>query len=691
MTVRSCVLPLALLSLFISAVASGQAPFDAPAPPSGRGGGRYLACNSASQSIPDADPSGVVSEAYLSHDVLVGEVQVYVEITHSWIGDLTVDITSPEGTSVRLHNRSGLGGDEIAGWYDSELQVEGPGSLADFYGQPALGNWTLEVIDHAEGDVGELVLWCVNVLPTEPGGISGTATLQGATDHSGVSVTAQPGDHATATNVAGLYSIGGLAAGPYLLQFSKYGWATTVSETIWVAEGAVTGNVDAFLPAVYQLCDEPSATIPDADTLGIEFAMDFPHDVMIGSIEVYVDIDHTWISDLTVDLTSPEGTTVRLHDRTGSGDDDIVGWYDSELPVDGPGSLLDYRGEIAAGTWTLTVADNASGDSGALNSWCIDITPTAPGAIAGTVALSGEVDNSDVNVSVEPGGLSALTNSYGGYEVTDLMSGTYTVEFSKDGWTTVTREAVVVIGGQTTGNVNATLLPVYLECNAPAVAIPDDSPAGVIDYFSFDRDVTIEDVEVYVDIDHPYIGDLTIDITSPMGTTVRLHNQTGGGGDDILGWYDSELAVDGPGALSDYDQQSSQGTWTLRVTDWASGDAGTLNEWCVHINDDTPSDVEDDSGDTPLDYVLRGAFPNPFNPTTNILLGLPAPVELHLTVYDVAGRQVRVLWDGACGGGYHSVSWDGRDDDGRALGSGVYFLKLSANGVVRTSKALLLR
>jgi flagellar hook assembly protein FlgD len=64
---------------------------------------------------------------------------------------------------------------------------------------------------------------------------------------------------------------------------------------------------------------------------------------------------------------------------------------------------------------------------------------------------------------------------------------------------------------------------------------------------------------------------------------------------------------------------------------------------------------------------------------------------MSLSVYDVAGRLVRVLYHGRRDSGYHRELWDGRDDVGHPLGSGVYFLRLSVDDVVRTSKALLLK
>ena len=94
----------------------------------------------------------------------------------------------------------------------------------------------------------------------------------------------------------------------------------------------------------------------------------------IGDVNIEVDITHTFIGDLIVELTSPEGTTVRLHNRTGSGADNLVLTYDdSGTPPDGPGALADFNGELVTGVWTLFVSDNAGGDVGTLNAWKLKI------------------------------------------------------------------------------------------------------------------------------------------------------------------------------------------------------------------------------------------------------------------------------------------------------------------------------
>jgi subtilisin-like proprotein convertase family protein len=95
----------------------------------------------------------------------------------------------------------------------------------------------------------------------------------------------------------------------------------------------------------------------------------------VGDIDIELDLTHTYIGDLEVEVTSPAGTTVRLHDRSGGGDDDLHMYYDEQggdLPS-GPGTLANWEGEIVTGTWTMTVMDNAGADEGTLDHWALKI------------------------------------------------------------------------------------------------------------------------------------------------------------------------------------------------------------------------------------------------------------------------------------------------------------------------------
>lgn len=89
--------------------------------------------------------------------------------------------------------------------------------------------------------------------------------------------------------------------------------------------------------------------------------------------------------------------------------------------------------------------------------------------------------------------------------------------------------------------------------------------------------------------------------------------------------------------------------------------------------------------------LLRQNAPNPFNPSTTITFSLAAAGAAELRVFDVRGRHLRVLAAGELPAGEHSVTWDGRDDAGRPLPSGIYFYKLRCGGFEGMQRMVLLR
>ncbi|MCC7264762.1 MAG: T9SS type A sorting domain-containing protein, partial [Candidatus Latescibacteria bacterium] len=97
------------------------------------------------------------------------------------------------------------------------------------------------------------------------------------------------------------------------------------------------------------------------------------------------------------------------------------------------------------------------------------------------------------------------------------------------------------------------------------------------------------------------------------------------------------------------------------------------------------------AGVVPLQYGLLQNYPNPFNPATTIDFTLPVRGTARLEVFDALGQRVALLLDGPVTEGRHTLQWDGRDERGRALGSGVYFYRLHSGGFERVRRMVLLR
>ena len=101
--------------------------------------------------------------------------------------------------------------------------------------------------------------------------------------------------------------------------------------------------------------------------------------------------------------------------------------------------------------------------------------------------------------------------------------------------------------------------------------------------------------------------------------------------------------------------------------------------------------VEQTSPGAPLAYALHQNFPNPFNPTTEIRYELAKPSDVAITIYDVLGKEVRTFVKTKLGAGTYAIQWDGKNNEGLLVASGVYFFKLTANAFRQTRKMLLMR
>jgi uncharacterized repeat protein (TIGR01451 family) len=105
----------------------------------------------------------------------------------------------------------------------------------------------------------------------------------------------------------------------------------------------------------------------------------------------------------------------------------------------------------------------------------------------------------------------------------------------------------------------------------------------------------------------------------------------------------------------------------------------------------TPDEIEGMNQVPPLEFALEQNYPNPFNPTTIIPFSLVEDGDVILEVFDVSGAVVRTIVDRRMSAGRYTEKWDGRDDRGTDVGTGVYFFRLQSSGKTMTRKAVLLK
>ncbi len=94
---------------------------------------------------------------------------------------------------------------------------------------------------------------------------------------------------------------------------------------------------------------------------------------------------------------------------------------------------------------------------------------------------------------------------------------------------------------------------------------------------------------------------------------------------------------------------------------------------------------------SPTEYVLREAFPNPFNPITTLQYELPSEAGVSIMIFDALGRIVYSFGNQFREAGYHSLEWDGKDGAGNQVGSGVYLISFSTPEYNAVRKVLLVR
>ena len=117
---------------------------------------------------------------------------------------------------------------------------------------------------------------------------------------------------------------------------------------------------------------------------------------------------------------------------------------------------------------------------------------------------------------------------------------------------------------------------------------------------------------------------------------------------------------------------------------------GDLNHWPDALAQwETLSADEDDATYTPKTFALSQNYPNPFNPTTEISFTMDKASDISLTIYNMLGQKVRVLENALLNAGTHSYTWDGQDELGQSVSTGVYLYTLT-NGSQTISKKMAL-
>ncbi len=101
--------------------------------------------------------------------------------------------------------------------------------------------------------------------------------------------------------------------------------------------------------------------------------------------------------------------------------------------------------------------------------------------------------------------------------------------------------------------------------------------------------------------------------------------------------------------------------------------------------------VDEANLEIPSQFQLLQNYPNPFNPETTIAYTLPKPTQVKLVIYDMLGQEVRTLVNEPQKQGVNSVVWNGKNNQGQPLPSGLYIYRIVADGFTQSSKSVLLK
>jgi len=203
--------------------------------------------------------------------------------------------------------------------------------------------------------------------------------------------------------------------------------------------------------------------------------------------------------------------------------------------------------------------------------------------------------------------------------------------------------------------------------------------------------VTLPDT---VQIKNIQFGKLRL-VTKGVDDTTEVHIYINGTGPLLL----SQQAVGGDNAfLSDVAFAGSllkTGENEVRFVfakDLGGGRSGfEIVPMAVVVSYVTQVSEKDNPGTAPAIFFLEQNYPNPFNPVTEIRFGMPTQSMVKLEIFNVLGQVMKTLVDEVKEAGYYRVSWDGTNQEGLSMPSGVYFYRLTAGKFVRQKKLVMIR
>ena len=401
-------------------------------------------------------------------------------------------------------------------------------------------------------------------------------------------------------------------------------------------------------------------------------------------------------------------------------DRDMLGPVDVNVAVNG----------VPGNAWTLaglsSVGEPVDAPPGSIGSWDMTVTEVpvvieiiqGPASIAGTVAVLGQgVDDVIVDLYNNAGDLldSKNTDQQGKYEFTELDGGLYVVSMIVPlGYVAVTPVSVnVEINPGESYTVNFSLLPkdIIVDCRGSGfwkhqvkahlsgkgkAHYTESEMIGFLnsimtfwDYFDF-VDVSLEGLQQVLDLSkkpsmkqkaEKEFMTLLLNVASEKIATFTVISE-----DDNV-----NDALDYAHLLLTDSQSSTQKLEELKDL------LECLNNGDFPIDKDlVPENLGKRIADwnqsfMPTEFALYQNFPNPFNPTTQIMYDVPEQSLITIDIYNALGQHVKSLVNSEQLPGQYNIMWDGTNEDNRQLGAGIYLCRMSGEQFNKTLKLVLVR
>ena len=480
----------------------------------------------------------------------ISALSVSVNITHAWVGDLKVELISPDDTVRLLHNMTGGSDDNIIETY-----------TPDFAGKLIAGNWTLRLTDTIAPDPGVLNNWTLAFDSNPISGVSGTGDSRLVTV-----LASQNGAYNLDVIHEGIFDLAGNPLSNTATTGADESY-TVILPDIVPPIVAAPPNVLAEATGVLTPVDTGNATATDDTDPNPSVTGDAPASFPLGSTTV------TWTATDSSNNTATAIQTVTIQDTTPPS---VTAPPDASFNATGT-SLSLTQAEYGTATATDLVDLSPAVRNDAMSSFPLGnttITWTATDDYQNSATATQIIT---VTGDTAPPSVSSIIRSDPANSATDSRTLVFNVTFSE----TVT--GVNVDDFELSPDSPSTD---FTYTRTPALAIPDDQT--VQDIMAVSGHGAVSTISASVNITHTWIGDLKVELVSPNGTASVLHDNTGGSDDDITETYKPDFAG-----------VQISGNWTLRITDTAQPDPGTLNGWTLTFGSNPITNVSG-TGDSRL-------------------------------------------------------------------------------------------